>query len=146
MINPLRRSKTLRDGRHALLASLAMAGALSLLPADPAVAEPKMTFATPGPGTTIGYFPGNFMLSFSEPVDLAQTRITIMGPDNTPVGLEKLGAYQNDVVTRLTGTMGDGVLTFGAYTVAWRTVSKTGEAASGGYHFTVKDCGEVTCP
>jgi methionine-rich copper-binding protein CopC len=139
-------SKPVRKGRYALLSAFAMAGALSFLPANPAVAEPKMTFATPGPGTTIGYFPGNFMLSFSEPVDLAQTRVTITGPDNTPVGLEKLGAYQNDVVTRLTGTMGDGLLTFGAYTVAWRTVSKTGEAASGGYQFTVKDCGEVTCP
>jgi methionine-rich copper-binding protein CopC len=138
-------SKSSRKGaleRHALF----LAGALSLFLSNPAAAEPKLTFAAPVPGTTLGFFPGNFLLSFSEPVDLAQTRVTITGPDNTLVGLERLSASGNDVAARLTGTMGDGYLTLGVYKLAWRTVSRTGEAANGGYQFTVKDCGEITCP
>lgn len=149
MIDLALHSKAVREGafgRPARFAALAMAGVLALLPGDPAFAAPNLTFTAPAPGTTLGFFPGNFALSFDTPVDLAKTEVTITGPDNTLVGLERLSAYKNDVAARLTGTMGDGYLTFGVYTLAWRTVSRTGEAASGSYQFSVKDCGEITCP
>ena len=98
-------------------------------------AHAGLLLASPAPGSGLPQAPGEVVLRFSEPLDIALSRISITGPDGADGGQGQVLGVTGDpnaMQRRL------GVLHVGAYAVHWRSVSALdGHAVSGTYQFGI---------
>ena len=98
-------------------------------------AHAGLLLASPAPGSGLPQAPGEVVLRFSEPLDIALSRISITGPDGADGGQGQVLGVTGDpnaMQRRL------GVLHVGVYAVHWRSVSALdGHAVSGTYQFGI---------
>ncbi|WP_250001515.1 copper resistance CopC family protein [Actinoplanes sp. M2I2] len=110
----------------ALAATLAV-----LLPGAPAFAHNALAQATPAKGATVKKAPTSVKLKFLQKLNPDYTTITVTGAAKVDVSEPK--------VDGATGAVSFDPLANGAYTVAYRVVSKDGHTVQGSYKFTVAD-------
>ena len=128
-----------RDGRDRRISQILLGIAVVALivggAAEPVFAHAGLLLASPAPGAGLPQAPGEVVLRFSEPLDIALSRISIIGPDGADGGQgQTLGVTgdPNAMQRRL------GVLHVGVYAVHWRSVSALdGHAVSGTYQFGI---------
>ncbi len=102
-----------------------------LLPGAPALAHNALTEATPAKGSTVKKAPTSVKLKFLQALNPDYTTITVTGDAAVEVSKPK--------VDGVTGSITFDPLANGAYTVAYRVVSKDGHTVQGSYKFTVAD-------
>jgi copper transport protein len=118
------------------LATLILLALASLLP-SPAAAHLSLLSSEPADGVHLTTVPSEIRLRFSEPVELAFTRLELLGPDGTPVELSEPGVAPgepNVLVVRIEGSVAPG-----PHTIAWRTTSADGHPVRGRIGFTVDE-------
>lgn len=120
-------------GRTRRVMGLALV-ALVLWPAA-ARAHLKLQSAQPAAGDTLTTVPTELRLTFSQPVELAFSRLTLIGPDGGEVALGELRT-EPGTPTVLTAAIGS-VLSAGTYTVRWQTATGDAHPIRGEYAFTV---------
>jgi copper transport protein len=115
-----RRSRRVRWAATAIVALLGVAWLVAL--AVPAVAHANLLSSSPRDGDVLQTSPERISLSFTEPVDVELTEISVVAADGSDVATQSptQGASARDVVVALKDALPDGV-----YTVTWRTVSAT---------------------
>jgi copper resistance protein C len=102
-----------------------------LLPGAPAFAHNALAQATPAKGATVTKAPTSVKLKFLQKLNPDYTTITVTGAAKVQTSEPK--------VEGATGTVTFDALANGAYTVAYRVVSKDGHTVQGSYKFTVND-------
>ena len=122
--------KPRRPGPTRLLVALAAMLAV-LLPGAPAFAHNALAQATPAKGATVAKAPTSVKLKFLQKLNPDYTTITV-------TGAAKVETSEPEV-DGATGTVTFDALANGAYTVAYRVVSKDGHTVQGSYKFTVAD-------
>ncbi|MCM4082000.1 copper resistance CopC family protein [Paractinoplanes hotanensis] len=122
--------KPRRPGPIRLLVALAAMLAV-LLPGAPAFAHNALAQATPAKGATVTKAPTSVKLKFLQKLNPDYTTITV-------TGAAKVQTSEPEV-EGATGTVTFDALANGAYTVAYRVVSKDGHTVQGSYKFTVAD-------
>jgi len=117
---------------NALLPLLALIGACG-----PAMAHAHLKASVPDQGATLQAAPEHIVLTFSGPVELNFSSITITGPGKTTVkaGEASHGQEANTHVLEAPVTMST---TPGAYRVDWRVLSTDGHKMKGSYEFSIK--------
>ena len=113
--------------------ALCFAPVLALLAAAPALANTKLVLAQPGPRAVVALPPRVLVLSFSAPVDLAFSDVTITDSQGDPVAAARPQPvagqpYELAVPVNITHP--------GRYTVTWE-VSAYAQRTTGHYIFTV---------
>lgn len=122
-----------RHWPRAITALLLVCMAVPLLPAR-AFAHGVLRSAAPGAGDHLSLAPRELRLTFTEAVELAVTRLSLIGPDGpVPLALLTLDA---DSATVLIGGI-DGPLVSGVYTVNWQVVGVDGHPVRGQYTFII---------
>lgn len=120
---------------NAVLAATVLA-AMPLALVTPAWAHAALVQAVPAAGATIALpAPTELRLSFSEPLELAFTKVTVSGPDGKAVQTGPLSLDAADpqvLVVPLTGG-----LTAGTVTVDWTAVADDGHKSNGTYSLIV---------
>lgn len=99
------------------------------------LAHQTLLRALPAEGAQLTVRPTQLQLVFREPLQAAFTRVSLLGPDNLPVGLGDV-RIEGDSATRASLAI-TGALTAGGYTVTWRTTGADGHTVEGRYSFTV---------
>nr|WP_250029325.1 copper resistance CopC family protein [Actinoplanes maris] len=102
-----------------------------LLPGAPAFAHNALAQATPAKGATVKKAPTSVKLKFLQKLNPDYTTITVTGAARVTTSEPE--------VEGATGTVTFDPLANGAYTVAYRVVSKDGHTVQGSYKFTVAD-------
>jgi copper resistance protein C len=114
-----------------VLATLIL-GAPSL--SAPAIAHARLVSALPAANAMAMPAPGELRLTFSEAVELAFTKVRLVGPGKTAVDTGPPSLDPKDhrtVVVPLAAPLADG-----AYTVEWQALSADGHKTHGSYGFT----------
>jgi copper transport protein len=125
-----------RTARAALAAGLA-AGALLLAAAGPAHAHALLERTAPERGAVSERAPGQIVLRFSEPVEIAFGAVRVFGADGEQVQQGEPfhpGGRDDAVAVRVRDGVQDG-----GYTVTYRVVSADSHPVSGGFVFSVGD-------
>lgn len=113
---------------------LALTAALVGLGATRAPVHLHLVKSTPAANATVGVPPDSIRLWFSQGAELAVTSVKLTGPDQKAVAVAPLARGDSGlVVAPVTGSM-----SFGSYTVAWRTMAKDGHVARGTFSFRVQ--------
>ncbi len=119
-----------------LLAALA-ASSLAVTPAEAARRHTRLLKSIPSKDTTLTGTPESLQLWFSERIDLAQSRVQLLGANERAIPLSAItrddSRPDQPVVAKL---MTD--LAPGTYTVNWSAASGDGHPVRGGFRFTVK--------
>jgi copper transport protein len=103
--------------------------------AAPALAHASLSRSFPSPGAVLAQAPGEIRLWFTEPVELAFSRITLLTPDGARLPLEDTALAPEDP-HQLYAPLPP--LPDGVYTVDWRVVSAAdGHSTSGSFAFTI---------
>jgi putative copper export protein/methionine-rich copper-binding protein CopC len=118
------------SARTALLLLLLAA----LLPAS-AEAHQRLLGAAPAAGSELGAVPRELRLRFNEPVELAFTRVRLVGPDGAPVAVGEQRLSRDSANVLIVPIPGS--LRSGSYTVQWSTASRDGHPVSGEYGFVI---------
>ena len=113
-----------------------MAWAILTLAVPPAVAaHAELVLASPGPGMGLAQAPAAVVIKFSEPLNLALSRIQVLDSSGTDVGQGPTEAVAGDPNAARRAL---GLLPTGQYTVRWTSVSALdGHTLSGSYAFAV---------
>jgi len=126
---------SISKSRRVWLAAMVLA-VVPLALATPAWAHAELLQAVPAAGsTTVLPAPTELRLSFSEPLELAFTKVTVIGSDGQPVQTGQLSLDPADpqvLVVPLTGG-----LTAGTATVDWTAVANDGHKSNGTYSLTI---------
>ena len=127
--------------RALLLAGLIALGVVALAPG--ASGHALLESSSPEDGELLEAAPGEILLSFSEPLDLGLSSVTVVdgsGSEVETAGLERVGS-EREVRVGLPQDLGDGV-----YSVSWRVLSRVdGHITAGAFTFGVGvDASEVT--
>jgi hypothetical protein len=121
--------------RRTFLAAVVIT-AMPLAAATSAWAHAALSQAVPAVGSTIAQpAPTELRLSFTEPLELAFTKVTVKGPDGQPTGTGQLSLDPADakiLVVPLTGSPASGTLT-----VDWTAVAEDGHKSNGSYNLTI---------
>jgi len=88
--------------------------------------------ATPAEGSSVEEAPGELRLSFTEPIEVAFSSVTVTGPNGQNVAQAIPQSGITDSITVPLGAMGPG-----EYTVEWRVLSIDTHTTDGKYTFTV---------
>ena len=117
-----------------LLAAIAVGGLLLGTPAA-AQAHAEVLLASPSPGTGLAQAPAAVVIKFSEPLNLALSRIEVLDASGTDVGSARTEAVEGDPQAMRRPL---GLLPTGQYTVRWTSVSALdGHSLRGSYSFAV---------
>jgi len=120
-------------------ALVSAAAAVLVLAAWSAPFHLHLVKSAPAANTTVGAAPDSIRLWFSQAPELKLTSVKVTGPGTAVVALAPLARGDSAlVVAPVKGRMARG-----AYTVAWRTMSKDGHVVRGTFGFTV---GAATSP
>lgn len=108
-------------------------GLLALTPAL-ALAHGRLLSSTPTAGGRVTTAPRELQLTFSEPVELAVSRVQLLGADGRAIALAKpsLAEAGRTVRAGIPTT-----LAAGTYTVSWRVAGRDGHPVAGKFNFTV---------
>lgn len=108
-------------------------GLLALTPAL-ALAHGRLLRSTPTADSRMPAAPREVALTFSEPVELAVSRVQLLGADGRAITLAKpaLGDSGRTVRSGIPTT-----LAAGTYTVSWRVAGRDGHPVAGKFRFTV---------
>jgi copper transport protein len=98
-------------------------------------AHAELVLASPAPGTGLAQAPAAVVIKFSEPLNLALTRIQVLDSSGSDVGQGVTQAIAGDPQAARRAL---GLLPTGQYTVRWTSVSAVdGHTLSGSYSFAV---------
>jgi copper transport protein len=126
----------MRQRRRGALAALLLL-LLVALP-TPAAAHLWLVSSEPADGAHLTAVPHEIRMRFSEPVELAFTRLELLGPDGSPVRLSEPsvpeGRQPNVLVVRIEDTVAPG-----PYSLVWRTTSADGHPVRGRVGFSVDE-------
>jgi copper transport protein len=120
-----------------LLVALAIALAVSLAAAGPARAHALLEGTSPERGAVAATAPGQVVLRFSEPVEIAFGAVRVFASDGSEVQQGEPfhpGGRNDEVAVRLRDGVKDG-----GYTVTYRVVSADSHPVNGGFVFSVGD-------
>lgn len=115
-------------------------GLLALTPAL-ALAHGKLLSSTPTAGSRMAAAPREVALTFSEPVELAVSRVQLLGANGRAIALAK------PVLAEAGRTVRAGIpttLAAGTYTVSWRVAGRDGHPVAGKFRFTVGGAAATT--
>lgn len=115
--------------------SLATAMALVLASTIPAFGHAKIVETVPAQDQVAEASVDELRLTFSEAVELAFSKVTIVGADESEVEIEPLSLDPEDPKTVVVPIEGE--LAGGTYTVNWIVVSSDGHKIEGGYSLEV---------
>lgn len=110
--------------------------ALAALPA-PALAHLRLRSSVPADRARLSAVPRQIRLAFTQPVELAFTRIEFLGSDRRTIPLAPLSAVPDSpsvVVARIQGPL----VAAGTYTVRWQTAGPDGHPISGRIVFFIE--------
>lgn len=114
---------------------LVLVAGIELAGVRPAAAHAAFVAASPRPGTGLPQAPGAVVLRFSEPLDRRLSRIEVLDGKGSDVGEGATAAVGGDELAMQRRL---GLLSPGAYTVRWTTVSTLdGHRLGGSYSFGV---------
>ncbi|HEX6339614.1 copper resistance CopC family protein [Umezawaea sp.] len=116
-----------RLGAALLLTGLALVGT-----AAPAFAHAELISSDPAAGASLPTAPTQVVLTFSEPVGLAATPITVTGPDGVTWNVAQVNAA-GAVVTAVVEPTGPA----GEYVLGYRVVSDDGDEVGADLRFTL---------
>ncbi len=125
-----------RRGRFCLrlLCASGIAGATSLLVAPSALGHAAFVGSEPAPGVRLERAPERLVVSFTEPLNRALSRATLLAADGREERLAAQGAANRRLILRPPSG-----LRTGAYKVRWHTVStEDGHALEGSFSFGVR--------
>jgi methionine-rich copper-binding protein CopC len=131
-----RENKHHRGALVRVIGGVLVLGALSL-PALPltAVFHQLLLRSEPAQGEDIALSPQRLRLVFAEPVELAVSRIQLMGGDGATVPLSAPSVERDSANVLLAGI--ERSLSPGSYIIRWRTAGADGHAVSDSIAFTV---------
>lgn len=101
-----------------------------------ALAHAALVAAEPAEGAQVEAAPSELRLTFSEPVELAFTKVTVTDANAGEIGVGPLTLGPDDdtvVVVPLTAPLAGG-----SYTVSWSAVAADGHKSEGEYGFEVR--------
>ncbi|CAN5636525.1 hypothetical protein BH23GEM5_BH23GEM5_21770 [soil metagenome] len=101
-----------------------------------ALAHQRLVRSEPARDAQLSSVPRELRLVFYEPMELAVTRVELMGPDGAPVALGGallVADSANVVVVPISG-----VLAAGVYAVRWRGAGADGHPVRGEFNFTIE--------
>jgi putative copper export protein/methionine-rich copper-binding protein CopC len=124
----------LRQLRGRGAAALLLTGLLIVLPTA-ALAHQVLLAADPERDAVATTVPRELRLTFAEPVELAFTTITLLGPDGAAVDLGTLRLAPDSAAVLIVPVTG--AMRAGEYTVQWASSSRDGHPVRGTYTFTV---------
>ena len=124
-----------RPRRIAVLLLFALA-----IPFRVAAAHPRLVRAAPAGGSHGQTIPRALSVTFSEPLTVALSRLTLLDPAGKPVVLDTLRTALEDTKTLTAKILG--TMTAGRYTVKWLAGGADGHPMRGEYTF-VLDAGPV---
>lgn len=108
------------------------------LAATPALAHAELKSAVPAVGATVPPpSPTELKLSFSEPIELAFTKVVVKGEDGQPVDLGKLALDPADASTLVVPIAAP--LPTGTITVEWTAVADDGHKSKGSYTLSISN-------
>jgi copper transport protein len=117
-----------------LLAALGVAGAIGLLFAPSALGHAAFLGSQPEPGVRLESSPQRIVLTFTEPLNRALSRATLVAADGQEVELTAQGAADRRLILRPKAGADAG-----AYRVRWHTVStEDGHALEGSFSFGLR--------
>ncbi|WP_031464868.1 copper resistance CopC family protein [Sciscionella sediminilitoris] len=125
--------------RRAVLLAALMLGFAGL--AGPAFAHNTFVGSSPGNGATVGSSPKQVTVTFGEPVQQGENRISVLGPDGrSQWQAQRLATVDGDSVRVPLRELGPA----GRYTIAYRVISADGHPVSGTATFTLSTPGHGT--
>jgi hypothetical protein len=105
---------------------------------SPALAHAELVSAVPAAEATVSAPPPTELrLTFSEPIELAFTRVTVKGGDGQALALGVLGLDPADAMTLIVPLAA--ALPAGTAMVEWTAVAADGHKSNGSYTLTVKN-------
>ncbi|MBL8596526.1 MAG: copper homeostasis periplasmic binding protein CopC [Devosia sp.] len=125
---------------HTIIRNLVGAAALAIVAVGaqtlPSLAHTELTSSVPAADAVVEAMPETLVLTFSESIEPAFSKIEIIGPDGLAVGGTSFAIDPANgasvIVTLPAGLPG------GSYTVDWAAVAVDGHKVSGTYSFDVK--------
>ena len=111
-----------------------------VLPFRSAAAHPRLVRAEPAAASHVQAMPRALALTFNEPLTIALSRLTLLGPAGQPVALDTLRFAPEDTKTLTAKILG--TMPAGRYTVKWQAAGADGHPMRGEYTF-VLDAGPV---
>jgi len=121
------------DIRVRRAAALAVIAAGALLGAWRAPVHLQLVRSAPAANASVGIAPDSIRLWFSQAPELKLTSVKVTGPGAAVVALAPLAKGDSALVVAAVKAK----MPAGAYTVAWRTMSKDGHVVRGTFAFTV---------
>ncbi len=129
---------TLHKNAFRTFAAFVLLMTLPLALSTPASAHAKLVVAAPAANSTVAPpAPTELRLSFSEPLELAFTKLMVVGPDGQLVGTRPLSLDPVDtktLVVPITGAFSPGLVT-----INWTAVADDGHKSQGSYTLTITD-------
>ena len=116
--------------------ALAVATALQTLTPAVALAHTGLRHAVPARGAQLTVAPRTLRLTFTEAVEPALARVTLLAPDGSTVALSPLGGVR-DSAQVVTAEVQGALTAAGAYTVRWQVAGRDGHPVRGSYAFTI---------
>ena len=120
--------------RAALVAASLAAPAFGM--ATSAFAHSELVSSVPAAGESVTGSVAELRLFFSEPVEAAFNKVTVVGADKQPLNADKPVVDPADGKVVVVGL--DKPLAQGTFSVDWSVVSTDGHKSSGSYAFDVK--------
>ncbi|WP_020498788.1 copper resistance CopC family protein [Sciscionella marina] len=125
--------------KRALLLAALVLGLTGLT--APAFAHNTFVGSSPGNGATVGSSPKQVSVTFGEPVQQGENRISVLGPDgHSQWQAQRLATVDGDSVRVPLRELGPA----GRYTIAYRVISADGHPVSGTATFTLSAPGHGT--
>ncbi len=118
------------------LVSFLAAGLLLMGAAPHSVLHLHLEKSDPAKDAALAASPEAVHLWYSEAPELKLTTVKVTGADGKAITLEPVAVVDND--SKHVAAPVATPLAAGAYTVAWRTLSKDGHPVSGEFGFTIK--------
>lgn len=122
----------LRSLARTLVLAALFAGAMSL----PAAAHARLVASVPAVDAALDSMPDAIVLTFSEPVEPAFSKVELKGADQLPAGTLAVAPDPADPAS-IRVALPDG-LPAGHYSVTWTVVAADGHKTTGSYSFDVK--------
>jgi methionine-rich copper-binding protein CopC len=128
---------THRSPSALLLVAAMLATMMAATAADAARRHTRLVRSIPGRDSVVTVVPRQLQLWFSEPIELAVSRVRLAGPSAELRQLAPLGRASADASAPVTAPLPDS-LAAGRYTVHWSTASKDGHVVRDSFAFTIR--------
>jgi putative copper export protein/methionine-rich copper-binding protein CopC len=123
-----------RGSRRSAIATLCLLILAAALPLE-AAAHQRLLRTEPARDAAVAEAPRELRLVFYEPVELALTRLELIGPDGASVALGEARLAPDSATVLIVPILG--ALRAGEHTVRWATASRDGHPVRGEYAFSI---------